>query len=240
MFCMAWLLIMTLTDIMTLISLSPGWLSCWCQFVGQSEVRGGGDVLTGTALGSFTLYRPAVSATSSTAQPAVTLILLLPLSLTTTGYVSPPSLVLCSRLYTIKYHDEILDIYRHPVKYRVGGWDRGTVRHVSVSAALPGSPIHTMLLRTELVILVICSTSSIATITFSCFSYPLFDFPSLGFSSTSGWYLNLSSHQSEPEWLSGNTDPSSTIHHKLIRILYNFRFISQLRLQYIVQCWSKQ
>ena len=50
-----------------------------------------------------------------------------------------------------------------------------------------------MLLRIELVILAVWTTSAMATITFSCFSYPLFDFPSLGFSSTSGLYqINIS------------------------------------------------
>ena len=50
-----------------------------------------------------------------------------------------------------------------------------------------------MLLRIELVILAVWTTSAMASITFSCFSYPLFDFPSLGFSSTSGLYqINIS------------------------------------------------
>ena len=45
-----------------------------------------------------------------------------------------------------------------------------------------------MLLRIELVIIAVWTTSAMASITFSCFSYPLFDFPSLGFSSNAGLY----------------------------------------------------
>merc|ERR1711953_1176288 len=51
-----------------------------------------------------------------------------------------------------------------------------------------------MLLRIELVILAVWTTSAMASITFSCFSYPLFDFPSLGFSSTSGLFVNSDSN----------------------------------------------
>merc|ERR1711874_687368 len=52
---------------------------------------------------------------------------------------------------------------------------------------------HTMILRTCAAML-ISATPSIATITFSCFSYPLFDFPSLGLSSTSGIFVNSNSN----------------------------------------------
>merc|ERR1711953_1472329 len=52
---------------------------------------------------------------------------------------------------------------------------------------------HTMILRT-CAAMVISATPSIATITFSCFSYPLFDFPSLGLSSTSGIFVNSDSN----------------------------------------------
>jgi len=51
-----------------------------------------------------------------------------------------------------------------------------------------------MLLRIELVIIAVWTTSAMASITFSCFSYPLFDFPSLGFSSNAGLFVNSDSN----------------------------------------------
>ena len=55
--------------------------------------------------------------------------------------------------------------------------------------------VTTMPLRIELVILTVWTTSAMASITFSCFSYPLFDFPSLGVSSNSGLYQIKNNNQ---------------------------------------------
>ena len=43
-----------------------------------------------------------------------------------------------------------------------------------------------MVMKQIILVLVVCISSSFSSITLSCFSYPLFDLPSLGFSSESG------------------------------------------------------
>jgi len=47
-----------------------------------------------------------------------------------------------------------------------------------------------MVMKQIILVLVVCISSSFSSITLSCFSYPLFDLPSLGFSSESGLFAN--------------------------------------------------